>query len=209
MWFQVATFITIDFPTAIWGKVGRGQKTEEARQKEEEEGEKEEEKEQERKQWREFLRGWGSSQREENKRGQVIGQISLLWLWFDMLIYALQAMKREEEREKEVKRLMSVDERKRPYNVMYDLKAPDDDELEAYRRKRLRDEDPMAQFQSWTHCWHMRHADGILLHWHLMTGFIIISGFCVLFSVIFMAIMHEESYLIMTYHVWSKFDGYY
>ena len=51
-------------------------------------------------------------------------------------------------REKEVDRLMEMDERKRPYNSM---KAdggvlPTDEEMEAYRLKRKRQEDPMAGF---------------------------------------------------------------
>lgn len=39
-----------------------------------------------------------------------------------------------------------MDERKRPYNSMYENKAPTEEELEAYRMKRMRTEDPMSQF---------------------------------------------------------------
>ncbi|XP_073824833.1 pre-mRNA-splicing factor Slu7 [Musca autumnalis] len=38
------------------------------------------------------------------------------------------------------------DERKRPYNSMYDVKAPTEEEIEEWQRKRKRDEDPMLQF---------------------------------------------------------------
>jgi pre-mRNA-processing factor SLU7 len=55
-------------------------------------------------------------------------------------------MKRLDEREKEVDRLMSMDERKRPYNVMFNTEDPTEEELEAYRRKRQRENDPMFQF---------------------------------------------------------------
>ena len=60
----------------------------------------------------------------------------------------LQAMERQAEREKEVDRLMAVDERKRPYNSMKadSSMLPTDEEMEAYRLKRKRQEDPMAGF---------------------------------------------------------------
>jgi len=55
-------------------------------------------------------------------------------------------MKKEESRLKEVEAMMSIDERNRPYNVRYEDKPLTEEEIEAYQRKRLRDEDPMAQF---------------------------------------------------------------
>ena len=55
-------------------------------------------------------------------------------------------MKKEDERIKEVDRLMALDERKRPYNSMCDSKAPTEEELEAYRRRQKHFDDPMAQF---------------------------------------------------------------
>ena len=58
----------------------------------------------------------------------------------------LQAIRKEEARMREVDLMMQVDERKRPYNITYDYKAPDEEEIEAYQRKRMRDEDPMAHF---------------------------------------------------------------
>ncbi|XP_034116052.1 pre-mRNA-splicing factor Slu7 [Drosophila albomicans] len=39
-----------------------------------------------------------------------------------------------------------LDDRKRPYNSMYDVKAPTEDEIEEWKKKRTRTEDPMLQF---------------------------------------------------------------
>jgi pre-mRNA-processing factor SLU7 len=39
-----------------------------------------------------------------------------------------------------------MDERKRPYNSMFEVKKPTDEEMEAYYMKKRREEDPMAQF---------------------------------------------------------------
>ena len=54
----------------------------------------------------------------------------------------------EEEREKEVARLMTMDERKRPYHSMKadQSREPTEEEMEAFRLKRRRMEDPMADF---------------------------------------------------------------
>jgi pre-mRNA-processing factor SLU7 len=57
-----------------------------------------------------------------------------------------QAMRKEDKRLKEVDKLMSMDERKRPYNVRYDEKALTEEQIEAFQRKRMRDEDPMAAY---------------------------------------------------------------
>ncbi|ELU05469.1 hypothetical protein CAPTEDRAFT_33844, partial [Capitella teleta] len=57
-----------------------------------------------------------------------------------------EAIKKLDEKEKEIESIMSMDERKRPYNVMYKTEDPTEEELEAYKRKRLRDNDPMMQF---------------------------------------------------------------
>ncbi|XP_030848399.1 pre-mRNA-splicing factor SLU7 [Strongylocentrotus purpuratus] len=60
-----------------------------------------------------------------------------------------EAMKRQEEHEKEVDKLLAMDERKRPYNSLnsYDsVRQPTEEEMEAYRLKRARMEDPMAAF---------------------------------------------------------------
>lgn len=37
-----------------------------------------------------------------------------------------------------------MDDRKRGYNSMYDVKKPTDEEMEAYYMKKRRDMDPMA-----------------------------------------------------------------
>ena len=58
----------------------------------------------------------------------------------------LEALKSEEKRLQQVDRLMTLEERKRPYNSMVESKAPNEEELEAYYMKRKREEDPMAYF---------------------------------------------------------------
>ncbi|KAH8381910.1 hypothetical protein KR009_000908 [Drosophila setifemur] len=57
---------------------------------------------------------------------------------------------KEKEREKTVDKKKQIpeelDDRKRPYNSMYDVKAPTEDEIEEWKKKRPREEDPMLQF---------------------------------------------------------------
>ena len=62
----------------------------------------------------------------------------------------LQALLAEEEREKEMARIMSMDERKRPYHSMKadESREPTEEEMEAFRMKRKRTDDPMADFIS-------------------------------------------------------------
>ncbi|XP_054717231.1 pre-mRNA-splicing factor SLU7-like [Uloborus diversus] len=57
-----------------------------------------------------------------------------------------KALKAEEASQKEADRLLAMDERKRPYNSMYEVKAPTEEEMEAYFIKRNRPDDPMAGF---------------------------------------------------------------
>ena len=59
-----------------------------------------------------------------------------------------QAIKEEEEREKEVDHIMALDERKRPYQSMRaeQSREPTEEEMEAYYMRKRRKEDPMAQF---------------------------------------------------------------
>lgn len=57
-----------------------------------------------------------------------------------------KALEQEETNQKMADRLLSIDERKRPYNSMYEAKAPTEEEIEAYYLKRRREEDPMNQF---------------------------------------------------------------
>ncbi|CAK9824482.1 Pre-mRNA-splicing factor SLU7 [Anthophora retusa] len=56
------------------------------------------------------------------------------------------ALQKEEERQKEAERLLQMDERKRRYNSMYEVKEPTADEIEAFQMKRKREDDPMAEF---------------------------------------------------------------
>ncbi|EGI63292.1 PREDICTED: pre-mRNA-splicing factor SLU7 [Acromyrmex echinatior] len=57
-----------------------------------------------------------------------------------------EALRKEEENTKQVDRMLNIDERKRPYNSMYETKELTAEEIEAYQMKRKRDEDPMAHF---------------------------------------------------------------
>ena len=57
-------------------------------------------------------------------------------------------MEREEKRVAEVERIMGLDERKRPFNSMYNDAAPTEEEIEAWRRKQKHFEDPMAHMLS-------------------------------------------------------------
>lgn len=57
-----------------------------------------------------------------------------------------EALKEEEESQKRADHLLSMDERKRPYNSMFEVKKPSEEEIEAYYLKRRREEDPMNQF---------------------------------------------------------------
>lgn len=61
----------------------------------------------------------------------------------DKLKLALEA---EDKHNKKVAHLLSIDERKRPYNSMYTAKEPTEEEMEAFMIKRPREEDPMLQF---------------------------------------------------------------
>lgn len=57
-----------------------------------------------------------------------------------------KAMQKELEHQRKMDELLAIDERKRPYNSMYEAKAPTEEEMEAWRSKRLRSDDPMAAF---------------------------------------------------------------
>jgi len=61
-----------------------------------------------------------------------------------MMWLVMQALAAEDERLREVEAMMSVDERHRAYNVRYDDKALTEEQIDAYQRRRVRDEDPMA-----------------------------------------------------------------
>uniref|UniRef100_H2LLL8 Pre-mRNA-splicing factor SLU7 n=2 Tax=Oryzias latipes TaxID=8090 RepID=H2LLL8_ORYLA len=57
-----------------------------------------------------------------------------------------KALDAEDKRVKQVDAIMQLDERKRPYNSLYEVKAPTEEEMEAFRMKRIRPDDPMASF---------------------------------------------------------------
>lgn len=57
-----------------------------------------------------------------------------------------KAIEAEDKNSTRVERLLGMDERKRPYNSMFEVKQPTEEEVEAYLMKRRRDEDPMAAF---------------------------------------------------------------
>lgn len=63
-----------------------------------------------------------------------------------------QALEAEDKRVKQVEALLQLDERKRPYNSLGQVKAPTEEEMEAFRMKRCRPDDPMASFLGqWWH----------------------------------------------------------
>ena len=55
-------------------------------------------------------------------------------------------MEREKLRVAQVDRLLAMDERKRPYNSMMNVAEPTEEEMEAFSRKKVRSDDPMAAF---------------------------------------------------------------
>ncbi|XP_025095719.1 pre-mRNA-splicing factor SLU7-like isoform X1 [Pomacea canaliculata] len=59
-----------------------------------------------------------------------------------------KALEQEDAHQKRMTELLQIDERKRPYNSMCDVRAPTEDEMEAFRMKQHRSEDPMAAFLS-------------------------------------------------------------
>ncbi|KTG46926.1 hypothetical protein cypCar_00019926 [Cyprinus carpio] len=58
----------------------------------------------------------------------------------------LQALSAEEQRLKQVAEMMQLDERKRPYSSLKEVREPTEEEMEAFRMKRCRPDDPMAPF---------------------------------------------------------------
>ncbi|XP_017329143.1 pre-mRNA-splicing factor SLU7 [Ictalurus punctatus] len=57
-----------------------------------------------------------------------------------------RALSAEEQRLKQVAEMMQIDERKRPYNSLKEIREPTEEEMEAFRMKRPRPDDPMASF---------------------------------------------------------------
>uniref|UniRef100_A0A8C5GM74 Pre-mRNA-splicing factor SLU7 n=1 Tax=Gouania willdenowi TaxID=441366 RepID=A0A8C5GM74_GOUWI len=65
---------------------------------------------------------------------------------FKFGVCPLQALEAEDRRVKHVESMMQLDERKRPYSSLQEVKAPTEEEMEAFRIKRPRPDDPMASF---------------------------------------------------------------
>jgi pre-mRNA-processing factor SLU7 len=57
-----------------------------------------------------------------------------------------KALEEEDKNQKHADKLLKMDERKRPYNSMYNVKAPTEEEMEAYYMKKRHTDDPMADF---------------------------------------------------------------
>ncbi|XP_019960412.1 pre-mRNA-splicing factor SLU7 [Paralichthys olivaceus] len=57
-----------------------------------------------------------------------------------------KALEAEDKHRKHIDAIMQIDERKRPYTSLQEVKAPTEEELEAFRMKRCRPDDPMASF---------------------------------------------------------------
>lgn len=65
---------------------------------------------------------------------------------FHFIYFPCQALEMEEENQDKDKWLLALNDRKRPYNSMYEIKGPTEEEMEAYYMKKRRDDDPMADF---------------------------------------------------------------
>ncbi|XP_069553178.1 pre-mRNA-splicing factor SLU7 [Brachyistius frenatus] len=57
-----------------------------------------------------------------------------------------KALEAEDKRAKHIDAIMQLDERKRPFTSLQEVKAPTEEEMEAFRMKRCRPDDPMASF---------------------------------------------------------------
>lgn len=57
-----------------------------------------------------------------------------------------KALSAEEQRLKQLAVIMQLDERKRPYNSLKEVREPTEEEMEAFHMKRYRPDDPMAPF---------------------------------------------------------------
>ncbi|KAG7283098.1 hypothetical protein CRUP_033044 [Coryphaenoides rupestris] len=57
-----------------------------------------------------------------------------------------KALEAEAQRLKQVEAIMKIDERKRPYNSLQEVKEPTEEEMEAFQMKRGREDDPMHSF---------------------------------------------------------------
>ncbi|GBP90284.1 Pre-mRNA-splicing factor SLU7 [Eumeta japonica] len=84
-----------------------------------------------------------SKKKKNKKKKKKKKEIKKLKRDEDKLKKALEA---EEKLQKRGEYLMRLDERKRAYNSMIEVKAPTEEEMEAYQMKRRREDDPMNQF---------------------------------------------------------------
>ena len=57
-------------------------------------------------------------------------------------------MEKEDEHRKKADELLAMDERQRPYNSLYVSQVPTEEEMDAWRMKNCRSDDPMANFKS-------------------------------------------------------------
>ncbi|CAB1458745.1 unnamed protein product [Pleuronectes platessa] len=57
-----------------------------------------------------------------------------------------KALEAEDKHRKDIDAIMQIDERKRPYSSLQEVKAATEEELEAFRMKRGRSDDPMSSF---------------------------------------------------------------
>ena len=57
-----------------------------------------------------------------------------------------EAMEKLEKEEKEAKKMLELGDRDRPYNSQYDVKAPTEHEMEAFRMRQIHPDDPMAKY---------------------------------------------------------------
>lgn len=99
----------------------------------------------------------GSDSEDEEKKKEKLRKVFsapesiCLYLWLvgvtDLQhVSSSQALEAEDKRVKHVDAIMQVEERKRPYTSLQEVKAPTEEEMEAFRMKRCRAEDPMAPF---------------------------------------------------------------
>lgn len=59
-----------------------------------------------------------------------------------------KALEKEDEHRKKADELLAMDERQRPYNSLYVSQVPTEEEMDAWRMKNCRSDDPMANFKS-------------------------------------------------------------
>uniref|UniRef100_A0A672HCD8 Pre-mRNA-splicing factor SLU7 n=1 Tax=Salarias fasciatus TaxID=181472 RepID=A0A672HCD8_SALFA len=71
---------------------------------------------------------------------------ALRWFINIQPVSSSKALEAEDKRVKHIEVIMQLDERKRPYNSLQEVKAPTEEEMEAFRMKRARPDDPMASF---------------------------------------------------------------